>query len=125
MHCFQFVTVRIYLIMDKLPSAIGLQLVYRCSYPRSKSDMRAKGLIEAAKETDLVSVIQSHLIPITRKWIAYQEPIGMITSIKCPRCGKLLDVSRCLTFNKVFLICDNNNCKQSLLLYCDIIIHFS
>ena len=99
----------IHLIIDKLPSAIGLQLVYYPPYLQRKSE--TKKLINVAKEIDPKSLIECYLRRIIGKWMPYLKDIEMVVSVKCPRCGELLDVEIGLSRDKSFLHCDN--CSQT------------
>ena len=101
----------IHLIIDKLSSAIGLQLVY---YPPSlRWESGTEMLIKNAKEIDPKSLIECYLRRIIGKWMPYLKDIEMVVSVKCPRCGELLDVEIGLSLDKSFLHCDN--CSQTWL----------
>ena len=93
------------LIIDKLPSAIGLQLVYR--HPNLQDISALEKLIERAKEIDPMNLIQSCLKKVIDKWMSYLVNIKMTVNVKCPYCRELLDIEKGLHADKSFLDCDN------------------
>ena len=99
------------LIVDKLPSAIGLQLVY---YPPNlQLYSNTKRLIMKAKEINPRRSIEVYLRTIIVKWMSYLKDIKMVVSVKCPFCRKLLDIENGLDCDQSFLQCDNIDCSQT------------
>ncbi|RDD36120.1 putative serine/threonine-protein kinase pats1 [Trichoplax sp. H2] len=99
------------LIIDKLSTVIGLQLVYR--HPNLKSKEVRRKLTKTAIELNVKDVIESALRIVLTKWMPNMSHIRIKVSVKCPRCGELVNIEDGLSDDKSFLDC--LNCGQTWL----------
>ncbi|EDV20706.1 uncharacterized protein TRIADDRAFT_60922 [Trichoplax adhaerens] len=95
-NCASFrISPGINLIIDKLSTVIGLQLVYRHRSLQAKT----------AVELNVKDVIESALRIVLTKWMPNMSHIRIKVSVKCPRCGELVNIEDDLSDDKSLLDC--------------------
>ncbi|RDD37085.1 putative serine/threonine-protein kinase pats1 [Trichoplax sp. H2] len=109
-NCASFrISPGINLIIDKLSTVIGLQLVYR--HPNLQSKEVRRRLTKTAVELHVKDAIESALRIVLTKWMPNMSHIRIKVSVKCPYCGELVNIEDGLSDDKSFLDC--LNCERT------------